>query len=127
MARVAWIAAAVLAVANSVLGGTTLPRDDDGGTDDLPSVLECFQVTSPVLTAKGLVTGKTLVGPTDMPKKPRTSCQETLVEHSFQNSYGQPFVGKSTPRVIIAIPRGCKCYKSAYFDRFGLVVIVNTL
>lgn len=112
MARVACISAAVLAVANSVLGGTSLPRDDDDGTGDLPSVLECFQVTSPVLTAKGLVTGKTLVGPTDMSKQPRTSCQETLVEHSFQNSYGQPFVGKSTTRVIIAIPSGHKCHKA---------------
>lgn len=39
------------------------------------SLLECLQVTPPVLSSAG-------------------SCQQTLMVHTFAASYGQPFVGK---------------------------------
>lgn len=99
-ARLARIAALASILAKAVAAVATLARDvdlEEAPGNDRVSVLECFQVSTPVLSAKGLVSGKDVVGPVDGSNKPITSCHETLMDYSFQSSYGHPFVGKHTP------------------------------
>lgn len=55
--------------------------------------LECFEVTTPVLTADSVVDGNEVLGHTTEPEPP-SSCQVELMDHVFANSYGNPFVGK---------------------------------
>ena len=57
-----------------------------------PVPLECFQVTHPIETHQGLAIGNHIVEPKPSPA-PSTTIR--LVEHSFGNSYGKPFVGQS--------------------------------
>lgn len=73
----------------------------------VPSGLqEVFQVYQPVLTPDGL-TDETTSGDgagdttTIAPSAVTGSCQTLLMEHSFVNSYGAPFVGKCSlaPRI----------------------------
>jgi hypothetical protein len=65
----------------------------------MPTVLECFQVAEPILTPNGAsyqssadngstVTTQITNGP------PQGACTVLLMDHSFGNSYGAPFVGK---------------------------------
>ncbi|GAP90525.1 putative asparagine amidase a [Rosellinia necatrix] len=75
------------------------------------SVLECFQVAEPVLTPSGVTRRDTSVLPKFAPadQKPidaaaaatdtgaSSPCAVVLMEHTFVNSYGFPFVGKYTP------------------------------
>jgi hypothetical protein len=62
------------------------------------SVLEVFQVYQPVLTPSG-VTGETTLGDgsenttTIASVASGSYCEVVLMEHTFANSYGQPFVG----------------------------------
>lgn len=60
-----------------------------------PSVLEVIEVYPPVRFEQGQI---------DFPspfaeQQPTSSCQQTLVVHSFGNSYGQPYIGRSSPHV----------------------------
>lgn len=52
--------------------------------------LECFQVTSPIGTQQGLAIGNRIVEKHE--SLPYYSM--LLMNHSFGNSYGKPFVGK---------------------------------
>ena len=54
------------------------------------NTLECFQVTSPIGTQQGLAIGNRIVDNGE----PLASCSMLLMQHSFGNSYGKPFVGK---------------------------------
>ncbi|KFH41689.1 Peptide-N4-like protein [Hapsidospora chrysogenum ATCC 11550] len=58
-----------------------------------PKPLECFQVTSPIDTPRGLAVGDRIV------EKHETlpSCSHRLMQHTFGNSYGKPFVGNYEP------------------------------
>ncbi|KAJ4153974.1 hypothetical protein LMH87_010439 [Akanthomyces muscarius] len=96
MARVTWLAVVTLsAIAKTALAATVLPRALD--YEDQASVLECFQVSNPVLSDKGLVSGTDIVGPANNSEKPVASCQQTLITYSFQSSYGHPYVSDYSP------------------------------
>ncbi|OAQ97225.1 hypothetical protein LLEC1_02989 [Akanthomyces lecanii] len=96
MAHVIWMAVVTLvAVAKTALAAAVLPRTVDYG--DQASVLECFQVNSPVLSDKGLVSGTDIIGPAMNSEKPIASCQQTLLAYSFQSSYGHPYVSDYAP------------------------------
>lgn len=53
--------------------------------------LRCFQVANPVMTPEGMVVDDEII---DGPSPYSSSCQVTLMDHVFANSYGQPFVGE---------------------------------
>ncbi|CAK7271194.1 hypothetical protein SEPCBS119000_004476 [Sporothrix epigloea] len=57
-----------------------------------PTVLEVFMVDTPVLTPNGPTTDKALG-----PATADGAVTVTIMEHTFGNSYGQPFVGSYTP------------------------------
>ncbi len=99
MRRLSWLVAALSVTASSALasGRDEPPAKEarDAATAKVkPQVLDCFHVSSPVLSSKGLVDGTEWLGNSTDGKQPESSCQETLMEYSFQNSYGNPFVGK---------------------------------
>ncbi|KND89735.1 Peptide-N4-(N-acetyl-beta-glucosaminyl)asparagine amidase A [Tolypocladium ophioglossoides CBS 100239] len=56
--------------------------------------LRCFQVANPDMLPKGLVVDDEII---DGPSSDHPSCQVTLMEHVFANSYGRPFVAKYEP------------------------------
>lgn len=61
--------------------------------------LECLEVTGPVLSSRGLVDGRDLLGEPARGEaggreRERESCVVRLMEHVFANSYGRPFVGE---------------------------------
>lgn len=63
------------------------------------TVLECFQVSQPVLTRRGPLyhsteDGGPVVLTDDAGPSPKESCTILLMEHSFGSSYGVPFIGK---------------------------------
>lgn len=60
-----------------------------------PTVVECFQVTQPVLTPKGPTTSDGHVGPGTAAPATKSSCTVVLMDHIFGASYGKPFVGES--------------------------------
>ena len=66
----------------------TLRRVDDLATKD---PLRCFQVANPVMTPEGIVVDNEIL---DGPAPYASSCEVTLMDHVFANSYGQPFVGQ---------------------------------
>lgn len=109
MMRLSWLVAAL-----SVMPSPTLAsgRDDnpdkeawDAATAKVkPAVLDCFQVSSPVLSSKGLVDGTGWLGTSTDGKQPESSCQEMLMEYSFQNSHGHPFVGRFEAKLYTIIP-----------------------
>lgn len=118
MVRCLWLLAA-LAVAASPTFASTSGDDIGHGSKDAgkdvakkvgPEVLECFQVSSPVLSPDGLVDGNSVLSSStedkkqgkNQTKKAGKSCQVTLMKHSFQNSYGSPFVGTYTTIHAIA-------------------------
>ncbi|KAI1373830.1 peptide N-acetyl-beta-D-glucosaminyl asparaginase amidase A-domain-containing protein [Hypoxylon crocopeplum] len=75
--------------------------------------LECFQVAAPVLTPQGDEAGTTVV----------------LMEHSFANSYGFPFVGNYTPpdfdfdSVVINFTT---LVRGRQYDRTGVMYLGDT-
>ncbi len=78
--------------------GTPVARRDDASAAadaarPKAAALECFQVAQPVLTPAGPATsdGVVGVGAGSSPAKP---CSVLLMNHSFGNSYNQPFVGR---------------------------------
>lgn len=54
-----------------------------------PEPLECFQISSPILTSEGLA----IDGQVVEEQGPVMAESMYLVKHSFGNSYGQPYVG----------------------------------
>ncbi|KAJ6787800.1 hypothetical protein PWT90_01477 [Aphanocladium album] len=103
MSRFGCIKAIVLsAIAKTALGLAVVPRElefEQAPAGDAPSVLECFQVSHPVLSDKGLVSGTEVIGSPDGygSAESTASCQQTLMTHSFQNSYGHPYVADYSP------------------------------
>ncbi|KAI0456686.1 peptide N-acetyl-beta-D-glucosaminyl asparaginase amidase A-domain-containing protein [Xylaria acuta] len=98
---------------NLALGGA-----DAGATPSTTSapptptrpLLECFQVAEPVLTPSGLTRRDTSQVPAFAPANQQpivaaaddsggasSPCAVVLMEHTFANSYGAPFVGNYTP------------------------------
>ncbi|KAI0006960.1 peptide N-acetyl-beta-D-glucosaminyl asparaginase amidase A-domain-containing protein [Xylariaceae sp. FL0662B] len=93
--------------------------------------LECFQVTEPVLTPPGLTPtpGQALVeANADITDEP-SLCTVVLMEHTFENSYGAPFVGNYTPpscdfdRVVINFT---VLVKGRQYDRTGVMYLGDT-
>ncbi|POR33642.1 Peptide-N4-(N-acetyl-beta-glucosaminyl)asparagine amidase A [Tolypocladium paradoxum] len=78
-------------VDNGFVGHGIAPRADEW-TAKKP--LRCFQVASPVMTPKGLVVDDEII---DFQSSNSSSCQVTLMDHVFANSYGQPFVANYEP------------------------------
>jgi hypothetical protein len=76
--------------------------------------LECFQVTEPVLTPTGSSADQ--------------ACTVTLMDHSFDNSYGSPFVGNYTPpncdfdHVVMNFTAEVK---GRQYDRWGSMYLGN--
>lgn len=107
MASLARVLAAISAVTAVAQGASLLRRDanlQQTPNYNQSSVLECFQVSSPVLDAEGLVSGTSIVGPVRGSGQPIESCQRTLVDYSFQNSYNHPFVGESSGHALLLRP-----------------------
>ncbi|KAG6105826.1 hypothetical protein E4U31_001197 [Claviceps sp. LM219 group G6] len=80
--------------------------------------LECLEVTGPVLSSRGLVDGRHLLGEPardDFAGRERESCVVRLMEHVFANSYGRPFVANYVP------PSPSSCPLASTFNR----VVVN--
>ncbi|KAF3809150.1 hypothetical protein GCG54_00011346 [Colletotrichum gloeosporioides] len=59
--------------------------------------LDCFQVAQPVLGPKGPVYQEVRRGNDDKGKDSAGACTVQLMDHSFGNSFGKPFVGDYTP------------------------------
>ncbi|KAI1749766.1 peptide N-acetyl-beta-D-glucosaminyl asparaginase amidase A-domain-containing protein [Xylaria castorea] len=90
------------------LGGDTTPSTTSAPTPTRPP-LECFQVAEPVLTPSGLTRRDASQVPIFAPADQKlmeavvdgggqsSPCAVVLMEHTFANSYGAPFVGKYTP------------------------------
>ncbi|KAJ3494328.1 hypothetical protein NLG97_g4151 [Lecanicillium saksenae] len=103
MARFGWITGIALSVITKTAQGlASLPRAveyEESPMNEAPSVLECFQVSNPVLSDMGLVSGDEVIGPPDSYDTTETtvSCQRILMTHSFQNSYGHPYVADYHP------------------------------
>ncbi|KAH9901727.1 peptide N-acetyl-beta-D-glucosaminyl asparaginase amidase A-domain-containing protein [Xylariomycetidae sp. FL2044] len=80
-------------------------RLGDNGTVAATPLLECFQVAEPILTgpfSAGGVTPRAVEeeeGQEEPEQEQETeeSCTVVLMEHTFENSYGAPFVGNYTP------------------------------
>ncbi|KAK8070048.1 Peptide-n4-(N-acetyl-beta-glucosaminyl)asparagine amidase a [Apiospora phragmitis] len=89
--------------------------------------LECFQVAEPILTDQGL----TLRGQSQAYAEPQlgTSCSQTLMVHTFANSYGAPFVGNYTPpdcdfdHVVVNFTT---LVKGRQYDRTGVMYLGDT-
>ncbi|RYP74070.1 hypothetical protein DL771_003259 [Monosporascus sp. 5C6A] len=86
--------------------------------------LECFQVAEPVPTPSELTLGEDGAGVIGEP-----ACTVVLMEHSFVNSYGYPFVGNYTPpecdfdRVVINFT---VLVKGRQYDRTGVMYLGDT-
>ncbi|KAG6135319.1 hypothetical protein E4U28_005461 [Claviceps purpurea] len=80
--------------------------------------LECLEVTGPVLSSRGLVDGRDILGEPargEAGGRGRESCVVRLMEHVFANSYGRPFVANYVP------PSPSSCPLASTFNR----VVVN--
>ncbi|KAI0551151.1 peptide N-acetyl-beta-D-glucosaminyl asparaginase amidase A-domain-containing protein [Xylaria curta] len=92
----------------SLLSGDTTPSTASAPTPTRQP-LECFQVAEPVLTPSGLTRRDANQIPVFAPadQKPieavvdggnqSSPCTVVLMDHTFANSYGAPFVGEYTP------------------------------
>ncbi|KAB5577673.1 peptide N-acetyl-beta-D-glucosaminyl asparaginase amidase A-domain-containing protein [Coniochaeta sp. 2T2.1] len=95
-----------------------------------PTVLECFQVAPPVLTPKGATESDGLEVFMDAGNSASGEvCTQLLMEHSFANSYGQPFIGSYTPpscafnRVVMNFT---VTSQGRQFDRLALMYLGDT-
>ncbi|KAK2065258.1 hypothetical protein LY76DRAFT_499957 [Colletotrichum caudatum] len=86
-----------------IVADAPAPSDPQPGAEEAGRLpLECFQVAQPVLGPNGPVyqevargngdDGKGLLSPAEF-----AGCRVQLMDHSFGNSYGKPFVGDYTP------------------------------
>ncbi|KAL1869193.1 hypothetical protein VTK73DRAFT_3329 [Phialemonium thermophilum] len=72
-------------------------------TSPIPTALECFQVTAPVLTPEGAAYQTTAGGNEFVAAEDKTflssnePCTALLMEHTFAFSYGMPFIGDYKP------------------------------
>ncbi|KAI1171914.1 peptide N-acetyl-beta-D-glucosaminyl asparaginase amidase A-domain-containing protein [Nemania sp. FL0916] len=100
-------------------------------------LLECFQVAEPVLTPSGLQPASAS-GPQvpiggsigrPPPHGGASPCAVVLMEHTFANSYGSPFVGNYTPpkcdfdHVVINFTT---LVKGRQYDRTGVMYLGDT-
>ena len=100
------------------------------------SVLTDFQVYPPVLTPLtdgfGLTNGSADNGEVPVPTPANSTCvtQQTLMEYSFANSYGMPFVGPYAPPADCAFNRVTfnltVTAAGRQFDRLGIVYFGST-
>ncbi|KAI1207375.1 uncharacterized protein F4807DRAFT_469395 [Annulohypoxylon truncatum] len=96
-----------------------------------PEVLECFQVSQPVLSPDGLPSKSTAsVGQRAAREDdPDKSCSVLLMDHVFGFSYGKPFVGTYTPpdcpfnRIIMNLT---VVSQGRQFDRLALMYFGDT-
>ncbi|KAK7943373.1 asparagine amidase a [Apiospora aurea] len=108
------------------------PADDDktpaaNAPRAVTTPLECFQVAEPILTDQGL----TLRGQSQpyADARPKAACSQTLMVHTFANSYGAPFVGNYTPpncdfdHVVINFTT---LVRGRQFDRTGVMYLGDT-
>ncbi|OTA91718.1 hypothetical protein M434DRAFT_75833 [Hypoxylon sp. CO27-5] len=93
--------------------------------------LECFQVAEPVLTPQGAAFRDGINTPilNSAPAGDAAGSTVVLMEHSFANSYGAPFVGNYTPpdydfdRVVINFT---VLVQGRQFDRTGVFYLGDT-
>ncbi|CAJ2510556.1 Uu.00g095250.m01.CDS01, partial [Anthostomella pinea] len=99
--------------------------------------LECFQVAEPVLTPAGITPRDTSRPPAanqvslayDINVAEEASCTVVLMDHTFENSYGAPFVGNYTPpdcdfdTVVINFTMQVK---GRQYDRTGVMYLGDT-
>ncbi|KAF6818448.1 peptide-n4-(n-acetyl-beta-glucosaminyl)asparagine amidase a [Colletotrichum sojae] len=117
--------------ANRYQGVIADTPDDASRSRDRP--LDCFQVAQPVLGPKGPIyqevargDGKDKAQP---PSDSRDSCTVQLMDHSFGNSFGKPFVGDYTPpgcdfnRVIVNFTATSA---GRQLDRLALIYLGDT-
>ncbi|KAB5535148.1 peptide N-acetyl-beta-D-glucosaminyl asparaginase amidase A-domain-containing protein [Coniochaeta sp. 2T2.1] len=95
-----------------------------------PTVLECFQVAPRVLTPEGAAESDDSEVVMDAGNSASGEvCTQLLMEHSFANSYGQPFIGSHTPpscafnRVVMNFT---VTSQGRQFDRLALMYLGDT-
>ncbi|KAK1971737.1 hypothetical protein LZ32DRAFT_611005 [Colletotrichum eremochloae] len=85
-----------------VMADASAPSDPQPGAEEAGQrPLECFQVAQPVLGPNGPVYQEVARSNGDDDKETSppdsTGCRVQLMDHSFGNSFGKPFVGEYTP------------------------------
>ncbi|KAG6027524.1 hypothetical protein E4U40_001493 [Claviceps sp. LM458 group G5] len=107
-----------LAESAEVRGRPAKLKGDDYAPGYPTEALECLEVTGPVLSSRGLVDGRDVLGEPargEAAGRERESCVVRLMEHVFANSYGRPFVANYIP------PSPSSCPLASTFNR----VVVN--
>ncbi|KAI0403993.1 peptide N-acetyl-beta-D-glucosaminyl asparaginase amidase A-domain-containing protein [Xylaria palmicola] len=122
---------------NLAVGANTVSSTTPAPTPTRP-LLECFQVAEPVLTPSGLTRRDASQLPAFAPAEQKpidaaagsgsapSPCAVVLMEHTFANSYGAPFVGKYTPpkcdfdHVVINFTT---LVRGRQFDRTGVMYL----
>ncbi|KAI2466659.1 hypothetical protein F4781DRAFT_405008 [Annulohypoxylon bovei var. microspora] len=107
-----------------------LPQDSHSALSS-PEVLECFQVSQPVLSPNSLSSTSTASNGlrAEAEDDPDNSCSAVLMDHVFGFSYGKPFVGTYTPpncpfnRVIMNFT---VVSQGRQFDRLALMYFGDT-
>lgn len=96
---------------------------------DTRAPLECFQVAEPVLTPQGPAFRDGVSAPTTASASASAGCTVVLMEHSFANSYGAPFVGTYTPpdcEFDYVVINFTVLVKGRQYDRTGVMYLGDT-
>ncbi|KAI1766499.1 peptide N-acetyl-beta-D-glucosaminyl asparaginase amidase A-domain-containing protein [Hypoxylon sp. FL1150] len=96
---------------------------------DTSAPLECFQVAEPVLTPQGPAFRDGISASTADPASAEAGCTVVLMEHSFANSYGAPFVGNYTPpdcEFDYVVINFTVLVKGRQYDRTGVMYLGDT-
>jgi Peptide N-acetyl-beta-D-glucosaminyl asparaginase amidase A len=80
----------------TTISSLTISSSTSSASPSSTTPVEIFQVFSPVLGTTGLVGSNGPVANTTATEASGSSCQVTLMEHSFSDSFGKPFVGTLT-------------------------------
>jgi hypothetical protein len=77
----------------TTVSSLTIPSSTSSASLTSTTPVEIFQVFSPVLGSTGLIGSNGPVANITATEASGSSCQVTLMEHSFADSFGKPFVG----------------------------------
>lgn len=86
-------AAPLDATTTTTMSSLTISSSTSSASSSSTTPVEIFQVFSPVLDTTGLVGSNGPVANTTATESSSSSCQVILMEHSFSDSFGKPFVG----------------------------------
>jgi hypothetical protein len=77
----------------TTISSLTVSSSTSSASPSSTTPVEIFQVVSPVLGSTGLIGSGGPVANATASEASGSSCQVTLMEHSFADSFGKPFVG----------------------------------